>query len=65
MAWLQHDIIWGFGFALCLIYLADVPLSLALLLSIAQPPPLASVPDAEDGGRIDDILANIKVIQAA
>jgi hypothetical protein len=45
-----------------LIYLADVPLSLALLLGIAQPPPLTSIPIAEDGGRIDDILANIKVI---
>ncbi len=42
-----------------------MPLSLALLLSIAQPPPLATIPDAEDGGRIEDIVANIKVIQSA
>ncbi len=65
VAWLQHDIIWVFGLALCLICLADVPLSLALLLSVAQPPPLATIPDAADGGRIEDIMANIKVIQSA
>ncbi len=41
--------------------LADIPVSMALLSRIAQPPPLANIAVAEDGGSIDDVLANIKV----
>jgi hypothetical protein len=43
--------------------LADIALSLALLPTTAQPPPLANIAVAEDGGSIDDVLANIQVAQ--
>jgi hypothetical protein len=41
--------------------LTDIPLSVALLPSTAQPPPLANIAVAEDGGSIDDVLANVQV----
>ena len=43
--------------------MTDIPLSVALMPSTAQPPPLANIPVAEDGGSIDDVLANVQVAQ--
>jgi hypothetical protein len=40
---------------------ADVPLSTSLLSSFAQPPPLDKMATAQEGGNIDDVLANIQV----
>ena len=42
----------------------DLPLSISLLSRHAQPPPLDSLADAEDGGSIDHVLANIQVVAA-
>lgn len=42
----------------------DVPLSISLLSRQAQPPPLDSLEQAEDGGGIDHVLANIQVVVA-
>ncbi len=42
----------------------DVPLSISLLSRQAQPPPLHSLAEADGGGGIDHVLANIQVVVA-
>ena len=48
----------------CIMRVTDLPLSISLLSRHAQPPPLDSLADAEDGGSIDHVLANIQVVAA-